>query len=301
MLSQIRRRAFTLIELLVVIAIIAVLIAMLLPAVQQAREAARRTQCKNNFKQWGLALHNYADAAQTLPFAASATPRHTGFVSLWPYLDQAPLYNNWNQAVGFYLAPNGALSNTNIVMNYCPSSDGARVSAAYGRMRGNYVFNWGAGNSSALQSATNAPFGQNNSHSTYYIYEPTAARFRDFTDGMSNTLLMSEVNITRDANSADSRGDIMNDQQDTQFGFAFSTLATPNSSTPDGCNCGTNTTATPCISAITTAFVSARSMHTGGVHVLMGDGAVRFISSNIDLGTWQALGTMNKGEVIGDF
>src|SRR5665213_2567978 len=96
-----KRHGFTLIELLVVIAIIAVLIALLLPAVQQARESARRTQCKNNLKQLGLALHGYHDVFQIFPAAAlgRCTPHivnMTGFTSLLPYLDQSPLYNALN-------------------------------------------------------------------------------------------------------------------------------------------------------------------------------------------------------------
>src|SRR5438105_1421933 len=102
-----QRWGFTLIELLVVIAIIAVLVALLLPAVQQAREAARRSQCKNNLKQMGLALHNYHDAAKFFPPALTGSGRSTpaaeplvlnttATVLLLPYLDQAPMYNKYN-------------------------------------------------------------------------------------------------------------------------------------------------------------------------------------------------------------
>ncbi len=119
--SNRRARAFTLIELLVVIAIIAILIALLLPAVQQAREAARRTQCKNNMKQIGLALHNYHDTFNMFPYAnggAASTVNsnltimttyrnQTGWVLLLPYFDQAPLFNTLNHSAAMGRWTNG--------------------------------------------------------------------------------------------------------------------------------------------------------------------------------------------------
>ena len=122
------KRGFTLIELLVVIAIIAVLIALLLPAVQQAREAARRSQCKNNLKQLGLALHNYHGTFNVLPagrysLAGTTYLGHSTFTMLLPYFDQAPLYNSMNTSVGFNSAPNfGAPSLTILTGLLCPSN-----------------------------------------------------------------------------------------------------------------------------------------------------------------------------------
>ncbi len=121
--NRVRRRAFTLIELLVVIAIIAILIALLLPAVQQAREAARRSTCKNNMKQIGLALHNYHDTHRVFPYASSHQGRacttarsilnHKGWLMLLPFIDQAPLYNKFNFSIA---ASTSAVSGTGTVV-----------------------------------------------------------------------------------------------------------------------------------------------------------------------------------------
>jgi len=123
---QRKQRGFTLIELLVVIAIIAILIALLLPAVQQAREAARRTQCRNKLKQLGLALHNYHDAFTTFPIGTQWNANPNWRIGILPYLDQAPLYNSLNLSSGF-MAHNGMGSNDilyDVELNayVCPSS-----------------------------------------------------------------------------------------------------------------------------------------------------------------------------------
>ncbi len=124
---NVRKRAFTLIELLVVIAIIAILIALLLPAVQQAREAARRSTCKNNMKQLGLALHNYHDVFNTFPIGQQpGNTRPNWRVGILPYMDQAPLYNQLDMVSGDfaspYTAPNDVLAGLIVAVYACPSS-----------------------------------------------------------------------------------------------------------------------------------------------------------------------------------
>ena len=302
---RLRRQGFTLVELLVVIAIIGVLVALLLPAVQAAREAARRTQCVNMLKQWGTAMHLHHGDKKALPAGARSNPRQTWVFFLWPYIEQGPLAKGNNLSVDFWVAPatldGGAslrgLTGQAVAMYSCPSdTDGVdQTSGTYQRRRGNYVVNWG--NATYAQNPEPlgiAPFSWINGSKS----NPRKSDFGEITDGTSNTLMMSEVLKGRTPTDDDWRGDIMNDDGV----FRFHTLLTPNTSAPDVIESGwytpTGDPAMPAVAGAEAAQVAAaRSRHTGGVNAAMCDASVRFFSDSISLNVWQALGSMNGGEV----
>jgi len=300
---QMRRRlGFTLIELLVVIAIIAVLIALLLPAVQQARESARRTQCKNNLKQLGIALHAYHDTSGTLPPGAIqsfSTGRNeaTWITMVMPYIDQANQYTKADFSSTFGSSgPNNAIMGQTIPMMLCPSD--IEVTLALpgqpGWARGNYAANSGIGPFISTENPsppgrTSGPFTMNSKN-----------RMSAFLDGTSNTILVAELLKVK--------GDDFRGVMHYPEGPLYQHDRSPNTGIPDefrGSLCISITRA-PC-TGVYTAWnnrqirIASRSNHIGGVQVLLGDGSGRFISENINLGTWQALSTMDSGEVIGEF
>jgi prepilin-type N-terminal cleavage/methylation domain-containing protein/prepilin-type processing-associated H-X9-DG protein len=308
------RAGFTLIELLVVIAIIAILIGLLVPAVQKVREAAARTQCQNNLKQWGIAMHGYHDVHKRLPPAAQINPRRVWVVLVWPYVEQGTMYVKFDQTQQFYLPPNTYPGTTNGIyaqpapLYYCPSDrpGGLWKGDPYWRSRGNYLINWGnlTINRNTMDPTQDpalglAPFG-------YINYNrgnpPRTARLTDFTDGTSNTLLMSETIQAANDTDYDIRGDFLNDDLPCTM---FMTIHTPNSGTDVSpfCNGDKYPYNPPCTNTNGGQYAqqAARSKHDGGVNVLLADGSVRFVQDSVAGATWRALGTMNGGEVVGDF
>ena len=268
-----QRRGFTLIELLVVIAIIAVLIALLLPAVQQAREAARRSQCKNNLKQIGLALHNYHDTHRIFPIGNLSLRGFTAQDYILPYIDQAPLYNQFNFSITDWCFNIGAgtLYATKIPAYGCPS-DPLSLSV-YG---GNQY----------LEGSYFGVIGTTDSNQNGMLYSSlsgTPTRMRDVTDGTSNTLLLGERGIpsnmfagwTLCGSGYASLGDADN---------LLSTAVGLGPGKPDASH-----------------DLHFWSYHVGGGHFTLADGAVRFLSNNIDFTLFQKLSTKSGGEVIGDF
>jgi prepilin-type N-terminal cleavage/methylation domain-containing protein/prepilin-type processing-associated H-X9-DG protein len=307
------RPAFTLIELLVVIAIIAILIGLLVPAVQKVRESAARLQCQNNMKQWGLAMHAYHDVHRALPEGNRANPRRVWVVLIWPFVEQGTFYVRFDQTKHFYQPPNTYVNTLDGIyaktapLYYCPSDRPGALwqGDIYWRARGNYVINWGnmtdpynPKDPAQSPALGRAPFGYKDNASRD---QPRATRLTDITDGTSNTLLLSEVIMAANDTDYDIRGDFLNDDRPCTM---FMTINTPNTGTDVSpyCNGATYPNNPPCTNANSGyAQEAARSRHTGGVNVLLGDGSVRFVQNEISLTTWRALGTMNGGEVIGDY
>lgn len=310
-------RGFTLIELLVVIAIIAVLIALLLPAVQQAREAARRSQCTNNLKQLGLALHNYHDTVNILPYASNGAawggPSHTWNEFILPYIDNAPLYGkiNFNVVNSDNSNPlttggptNFALLTQPMKFQQCPSNPfansvtkidgggfdqfGQNQVECYAPCSGSQNSDGVGPDCATVGSPTwciapgsdwnNASPGAN--PGMFSGRNAWACRFRDVTDGMSNTMMLGER-----------RGESMH------HGATF-TNNFQGAYTGQKINSPSATWATPTNYKQNMGF---SSRHTGGAFVLFGDGRVKFLSDNINYQTYCYLGDKADGNVIGDY
>ena len=339
-----RRMGFTLIELLVVIAIIAILIALLLPAVQQAREAARRTQCKNNLKQLGLALHNYHDTTtdcfpygHQLEVAGASHRRDNWYQRVLPYLEQSPLYNAYETDKTEYIhqiasaAAVKYLVSAKVPSLSCPSDGNSPGFGGSGSFpsattdptfQGNYAVCAGPGtttvNATTFEiTVTNREVCATTDAGGLFARN-TKFGIRSCTDGTSNTLLASEGVIRGNpttsaaAGGATPWGDLGSYWGGSPHGgYAFSTAETPNTSVPDRVyHCKATVfpgapKGAPCengnLGGLAGRYNFARSLHTGGVTVAMADGAVRFVSDNIDRQTWIKLGMRSDGQTIGEF
>ncbi len=335
-----RKRGFTLIELLVVIAIIAILVSLLLPAVQQAREAARRTQCKNNLKQLGLAVHNYHDVFNRFPpgYTQANLPAATGpglggfqgtsvFCAILPYIEQTNLYNTFDQSVprrNIATTP-GVLSGTVVQAFLCPSDAGigngldtftaATPTQYYGRT--NYRANGGSRPIFATSSTNDGVFmcvgpGARKAASAQTGF---CTSMRDITDGTTNTIMFGEHH------KVDRNFDTF-----TAAGWnSGSTIAGWSRWYPAGGDSGLGnlmcgafapigyttpwahgTTGAPGSQSAWFTFQDMRlsaigSAHTGGAQVVLCDGSVRFLSNSLSFSILQYLCQREDGQVLGEF
>jgi prepilin-type N-terminal cleavage/methylation domain-containing protein/prepilin-type processing-associated H-X9-DG protein len=318
--SPTRSKGFTLIELLVVIAIIAILIALLLPAVQQAREAARRTQCKNNLKQQGLALHNYENTYNRLPMGnigGISSCNDDGFTymtAMLPFIEQTPLFNKINPWGEFcvmqnYWAaqgspPGGAVipgGETKIAVYRCPSSSLPDVVPATFVIPGSsaavpphraYMIGYGI---SDYKGAGGGPVNDRDGVLAKNSEIPGGRLFRDITDGLSNMLMVGESSYVQgDSSTTPTRVEdwplwMASPNTDESFRINGRT------SSPINCKC------TPATMVKAINDDCAFSFHTGGAQFLLCDGSVRFISENISMETYGRLHMCNDGNPIGEF
>lgn len=332
-----RQKGFTLIELLVVIAIIAVLIALLLPAVQQAREAARRSQCKNNLKQIGLALHNYHDTFDKFPLGVRDSVPGGWGISFWigllPYMDQAPMYNQMDLsglspgytgggATSTGQTINGPLARGKVIpLLKCPSSplpDTKDTGGGIFTQISNYAGISGAVNDAVPGFVNSSASSQINSDNCCtcavqgiharggVLVANRALGFRDMVDGSSNIIVVSEQSDFA-KNAAGAQVQITNNH-----GWMMGTNGLSEVTTQRRFNLTTiryapnavkqvGGTALPGVCNNDGANNGVYSPHVGGVQALLGDGSCRFISENLDLTTLKRVATRNDGQVTGEF
>jgi prepilin-type N-terminal cleavage/methylation domain-containing protein len=324
MSARLSRRGFTLIELLVVIAIIAILIALLLPAVQQAREAARRSECANNLHQLGLAMHNYHDAFKVLPSASycgvfgSSTIAHchTWLESLLPYFDQAPLYNQLNFSVANHLGNNPNVLNgwvAPVLMcpsdpesglypnsregGYTPCAGGVTSPCAGESLGANYTISAGPleMNLCTIPALTPNINCKSTGGARQDVWAPgmfnggyRTSKFDEVLDGLSNTIMVGETLPIY-----------------STFHMYFASHMHMGSTNPPP-NYYKIYTACPKSrgSRIDTCYAHMggfMSVHPGGLQIALGDGSARFISENIDYRTWVYLGDKQDNQPIGEF
>lgn len=323
-----KRPGFTLVELLVVIAIIGILIALLLPAVQAAREAARRSQCSNNLKQLGLAIHNYHDTYKLFPAGVIAQFLNAGLYypgtttpgmppnalswmpTLLPFFEQGALHD---QLAPYMVTRKSQdfpsnLMNTVIPTLGCPSDPFVpKTTTAQGTgdpppdnndgFCGTYLLCNGS------QQVTQSDTGNSHQMNGMFFYR-SKTNMASVTDGTSNTVMSSEICLVPEpaGGNRDWRGRYY---RADHLSSLFTTFLPPNTSSSDLCRTCQGSPASPyyapCTGSTSPQAIYARSRHPGGVQAGLADGSVRFVSETINTQTWQALGTRDGRESVGDY
>jgi prepilin-type N-terminal cleavage/methylation domain-containing protein len=311
-------RGFTLVELLVVIAIVGVLVALLLPAVQAAREAARRMQCSNNLKQIGLALHIYEQYYKRLPAGCYSGTDAAPLTQILPFVENSNQYNLFDWRANLNESPNNIAAIRQTIGTFmCPSHPMTPGFNANGQA--NYMQNLG------VEAAW--------TNKTGVFWRNSACRFAEITDGLSNTAFFAEIKRGPLRQGEASMGIVVaGDPADYRVATNVSSWSIPNDDTnyPAACD-NRNTpawryrglqyyrgilvatfythTLTPndrrrdCIRAnsLDRGHLAARSFHTGGVNFMLGDGSVRFVGDTIDRAVWLAVGSREGHEAVGDY
>lgn len=317
-----REFGFTLVELLVVIAIIGILVALLLPAIQAAREAARRSQCSNNLKQLGLGLHNYHDTHAWFPPGVLANGLNAGTTPptnmswmpmLLPFIEQSALHEQLLPYMVTRASSNfpSELMNSVIPPLMCPSDPAApKTGLIHGDstppggnppdnndgFSGNYLLCHG----SQLVTQNNNPatpgaaFGNDMNGMFYY---KSRIRMASITDGTANTVMGAEI-ITLPETATSHRDWRGRYYRAEHLSSIFSTNQPPNTTLSDYCRTcqAPALKEAPCTANTDLQYLFARSFHPGGVQAVLADASVRFIPNNINTQVWRDLGTREGGE-----
>ncbi len=293
-MTRSQSRGFTLVELLVVIAIIGILVSLILPAVQAAREAARRIQCRNNLKQMGLAFHIYHDSFRVLPSGFVMPNRVMWSGLILPQIEQSPLYDSLDFSAPWNTAPNSQALTHYLAIFQCPSSDAPERSSVQGvadRVPCTYL---SCATGLALRESGPGPHA-GVLDADGMLFHNSGIRFADVLDGLSSTVAAGEALFRPDINGPDHTGNIqiVDHWYIGSSGIHLNEVSEALGSTAVAINSVLDQN----------AFVDEQelcfsSRHPGGVQLVFGDGHVSFVTQSIERRLWSAMGTRGYSEVV---